>query len=80
MLAFVDSHRRDFQPSFDVTVKGMEHKLNGDGKSDRSQSADIPDQEKMTLGATIKYKSNNHISGLKGMSCFPGLDRVLRLN
>ncbi|KAG8890399.1 hypothetical protein FRB98_008974 [Tulasnella sp. 332] len=47
MLAFVESRRRDFQPTFDVSVK------------------DIPDQEKMTLGATIKYKSNNHFSSLK---------------
>ncbi|KAG9039695.1 hypothetical protein FRB95_007122 [Tulasnella sp. JGI-2019a] len=47
MLAFVESRRRDFLPSFDVSVK------------------DIPDQEKMTLAATIKYKSNNHLSTLK---------------
>ncbi|KAJ3575123.1 hypothetical protein NP233_g1300 [Leucocoprinus birnbaumii] len=47
MLAFVKDERRDFQPSFDVTVK------------------DFPDQEKLTLTADIKYKSNWQQGALK---------------
>lgn len=47
MLEFVKSERRDFQPSFDVTVK------------------DFPEQEKLTLTADIKYKSNWQQGSLK---------------
>ncbi|KZT70940.1 hypothetical protein DAEQUDRAFT_666983 [Daedalea quercina L-15889] len=47
MLAFVKSERRDFLPSFDVSI------------------VDFPDQEKMTLNADIKYKSNWQQGALK---------------
>ncbi|XP_006461100.1 hypothetical protein AGABI2DRAFT_204597, partial [Agaricus bisporus var. bisporus H97] len=47
MLEFVKNERRDFQPSFDVTVK------------------DFPEQEKLTLTADIKYKSNWQQGALK---------------
>jgi len=47
MLEFVKTERRDFQPSFDVTVK------------------DFPDQEKLTLTADIKYKSNWQLGALR---------------
>ncbi|PCH43751.1 hypothetical protein WOLCODRAFT_104096 [Wolfiporia cocos MD-104 SS10] len=40
MLAFVKSERRDYLPSFDVSI------------------VDMPAQEKLTLTADIKYKSN----------------------
>lgn len=79
MLDFVKTERRDYQPAFDVAVKGnipttcpITRVINLCRKS-----TDFPDQEKMTLTADIKYKSNGQQGALKGMiimqqsSCLP---------
>ncbi|KAF9531655.1 Mechanosensitive ion channel-domain-containing protein [Crepidotus variabilis] len=50
MLEFIHAEKRDFQPAFDVTVKGC---------------IDFPEQTKMTLSADIKYKSNSQQGALK---------------
>jgi hypothetical protein len=72
MITFLKSERRDFYPSFDVTVAGKSVCL-------RSQSfgmlmiaafEDISDQSKMTLRSDIKYKSNWQQAALKGARCF----------
>ncbi|KIY73032.1 hypothetical protein CYLTODRAFT_342952 [Cylindrobasidium torrendii FP15055 ss-10] len=47
MLNFLKTERRDYQPSFDVSV------------------VDFPAQEKMTLSAEIKYKTNGQMEGMK---------------
>ena len=68
MLAFLKSERRDYLPTFDVVVLGIYIYLL------RSMilrlimiSVDIPEQEKMTLKADIKYKSNWQQAALKGV-------------
>ncbi|KII92920.1 hypothetical protein PLICRDRAFT_103857 [Plicaturopsis crispa FD-325 SS-3] len=47
MLVFLTAERRDYLPTFDVTV------------------IDFPEQEKMTLKADIKHKSNFQIGAIK---------------
>ncbi|KAF8757319.1 Mechanosensitive ion channel [Rhizoctonia solani] len=66
MLAFVQSHRRDYQPTFDIVVSGIvfSHALGGLAVL-LTFLEDIPGQEKMTLKADILYKSNWQQGALK---------------
>ncbi|SRR5258705_12700413 len=69
MLEFIKAERRDFEPVFDVTVKGRHFS--------RSIEplfliqfcfilVDISDQSKMTLSTDIKYRSNIQHGALSG--------------
>lgn len=71
MLEFVKAERRDFQPSFDVSVKGTlsSVRLTLDPIA-YVLLLDFPDQEKLTLTADIKYKSNWQLGAIKGMTSF----------
>ncbi|KAG6837735.1 hypothetical protein H0H93_003537 [Arthromyces matolae] len=69
MLAFVSSERRDYQPAFDVTVKGEETTSILSIYACRLMICpDFPDQTKLTLSADIKYKSNWQQGALKCQS------------
>lgn len=69
MLSFVQSQRRDYQPTFDVVVFGAPI-YNWTGLRLLTVFADIPDQEKMTLKADILYKSNWQQGALKSEYVF----------
>lgn len=64
MLTFLKAERRDYQPVFDVCVMSKLYPLCYTLHL-FSFHADIPGQEKMTLHADIKYKSNWQQSTLK---------------
>lgn len=69
MLAFVKAEGRDFLPSFDVSVKGGVLAIRSAVACATAYffyALDIPDQEKMTLSADIKYKSNWQQGAVKG--------------
>lgn len=66
MLEFVKSERRDFQPVFDVTVKGMLNPYTVRKSLNLLYVIDFPEQTKMTLSADIKYKSNAQHAPLRG--------------
>lgn len=68
MLKFVTGERRDFQPVFDVTVKGLVvfSALVYYNWFYLSFHTEFSDQSKMTLSADIKYKSNGQHAAVKG--------------
>ena len=65
MLEFVTSERRDYQPVFDVTVKGLVVFLHS-YFTYLYHNTEFTDQSKMTLSADIKYKSNGQLAAVKG--------------
>jgi hypothetical protein len=69
MLSFVKTERRDYQPVFDVTVKGLltEPLYLSRVTCRLMMSADFPDQEKMVLTADVKFKGTGQHNALKGM-------------
>jgi hypothetical protein len=66
MLDFVKTERRDYQPVFDVTVKGLPTE-SFYLTCHLTMSADFPDQEKMVLTADVKFKGTGQHNALKGM-------------
>ncbi|CAE7191361.1 unnamed protein product [Rhizoctonia solani] len=65
MLAFVQSHRRDYQPTFDIVVSGTVFSYVLIFFTLFTSLEDIPGQEKMILKADILYKSNWQQGALK---------------
>ena len=70
MIAFLENERRDFLPSFDVSVVGAHPSSPFALNLEPDVPLDFPDQTKMTLKADIKYKSNWQHGALK---CKPQL-------
>ena len=66
MIAFSQQERRDFLPSFDVTVVGAYASSILGTMLGTNIITDFPDQSKMTLKADIRYKSNWQHGALKG--------------
>jgi small-conductance mechanosensitive channel len=65
MIAFLQNERRDFQPSFDVSVVGVHPSGTLALNLEHDLWLDFPDQGKMSLKADIKYKSNWQHGALK---------------